>query len=198
MGFRDLNNFNKALLAKQVWRMIEYPSHMVARVFKARYLKNTDIMDALLGTNPSYIWRFLRRSRDILHKGTFWKIGNGEKVNARRDAWIPDLHSGRITSNITIDNDVMVKDIMLPSREWDYNKIENLFLPYKSEAIMKVPIRVNGMKDTKYWKYEKEGSYYVRTGYWMNSDSQPPGMRDFGNAGSNSSIKKICTKIWNL
>lgn len=103
MGFRDLTLFNKALLAKQVWNMITNPESLVSKVFKARYFKYVDIMDAAIGANPSYIWRSLLWSRDILKTGTFWKIRNGESINARKDKWIPSLTSGRITSNITYE-----------------------------------------------------------------------------------------------
>lgn len=78
MGFRDFTLFNKALLAKQVWRILENHDHIISRVFKARYFKHTDIIEATIGSNPSYVWRSLVWSRDILASGMFWKIGNGE------------------------------------------------------------------------------------------------------------------------
>lgn len=49
MGFRDIRSFNKALLAKQVWRMITNPHTLVARVFKARYFRDGELLMA--GTN---------------------------------------------------------------------------------------------------------------------------------------------------
>lgn len=55
LGFRDLTLFNKALLAKQVWRVIENPDSLLARFLKARYFKHVDIMEASLGNNPSFI-----------------------------------------------------------------------------------------------------------------------------------------------
>lgn len=57
MRFRNLSDFNRALLAKQVWRIIREPNSLLATVLKARYLKHTDIMEAGIGSNPSYIWR---------------------------------------------------------------------------------------------------------------------------------------------
>lgn len=51
MGFRQLNCFNQALVAKHVWRMLEKPESLTTQVFKARYFKNCDIMEAQIGNN---------------------------------------------------------------------------------------------------------------------------------------------------
>lgn len=46
LGFRNLTAFNKSLLAKQVWRIINYPNSLMARVLKGKYFKNSDVMEA--------------------------------------------------------------------------------------------------------------------------------------------------------
>lgn len=66
MGFRDLVTFNRALLAKQIWRIILYPDSLVAKVLKARYFRHTYIMEATIGSNPSYIWRSIMWSKSII------------------------------------------------------------------------------------------------------------------------------------
>lgn len=78
---------------------------------------------------------------------------------------IPELRSGRITSNTTYENKIKVKDIILNSRRWDDYKLQNLFLPFECEAIRKIPIREIEEPDSRYWKHEKKGSYSVRTSY---------------------------------
>lgn len=93
MGFRRLEAFNKALLAKQIWRIMENPGSLVARVLKARYFKHQDVMQANLGSNPSYIWRSFMWSRELLNKGITWRVGNGQQIQTFRDNWIPGIHS---------------------------------------------------------------------------------------------------------
>jgi hypothetical protein len=37
LGFKDLRLFNQALLARQAWRLVEFPDSLCARLMKARY-----------------------------------------------------------------------------------------------------------------------------------------------------------------
>lgn len=59
LGFRDFKNFNLALLAKQVWRLIQYPNSLLARVLKGRYFRLSNPIDVNKASNPSYVWRSL-------------------------------------------------------------------------------------------------------------------------------------------
>lgn len=51
LGFQSMIEFNKALIAKQVWRIIHCPDSLMARILKARYFRNVDILDATSGSN---------------------------------------------------------------------------------------------------------------------------------------------------
>lgn len=39
MGFKEIENFNHALLSKQVWRMIKNPDSLCHKVFKDRFFR---------------------------------------------------------------------------------------------------------------------------------------------------------------
>lgn len=99
-------------------------------------------MEATIGSNPSYIWRSLMWSRDMLIPGIMWKVRNGKSINTRRDAWISRLFSGKITSNVSYESNVQVENLLNEQSRWDTEKLKTLFLPYEVDAIVWVPIRV--------------------------------------------------------
>jgi hypothetical protein len=69
LGFRDLTFFNKALLTKQGWRLVQNPKSLTARILKAKYYPNSSFIDASLGTRPSFAWRSILSAKDLLHQG---------------------------------------------------------------------------------------------------------------------------------
>lgn len=56
LRFKDLDAFNKALLAKQLWRLIEYLDSLAGQILKSKYFPSTDVLEAKLSHNPSHIW----------------------------------------------------------------------------------------------------------------------------------------------
>lgn len=52
LGFKDIYNFNQALVVKQSWRIIQNPNSLMVKVLKTRYFKHTDFVDAKIGANP--------------------------------------------------------------------------------------------------------------------------------------------------
>lgn len=59
MGFRNLNLFNIALLAKQGWHLLRNPNSLLARTLKAKYYKDSDILNSKMGNLPSFTWQSL-------------------------------------------------------------------------------------------------------------------------------------------
>lgn len=81
MGFRDLQQFNQALLVKQVWRLVHQKDTLLVKVFKAKFFPDGTIFDAGVPTNCSYAWRNILQAREVILKGSILRVGDGASIN---------------------------------------------------------------------------------------------------------------------
>lgn len=88
MGFKDLSAFNLAMLGKQGWKFITEPDSLVSRIFKARYFPSGSYLSAVIGHNPSYVWRSIMHARFVVRGGARWKIGSGASIAILNEPWL--------------------------------------------------------------------------------------------------------------
>lgn len=89
MGFRDMRAFNQALLVKQAWRLINNLDSLCARLLRAKYYPQGNILDTVFSWNASVVWRGLEHGLALVKKGLIWRVGNGSRIRVSRDPWIP-------------------------------------------------------------------------------------------------------------
>ena len=89
MGFKELQKFNDAILAKQVWRLLEDKTSLFHRFFKENIFPNGNIFAAKEG-NGSFAWKRILRGREVIKKGAQWRVGSGENILIYQDRWLPD------------------------------------------------------------------------------------------------------------
>ena len=92
MGFRDLAMLNDSLLAKQAWCLLHDKTSLFYKVFKARFFLNSSIMESTDSRMGSYAWKSILRGRDIIQRGTLWRIESGEKINIWQQRWLLRKH----------------------------------------------------------------------------------------------------------
>ncbi|GAU45877.1 hypothetical protein TSUD_401030, partial [Trifolium subterraneum] len=167
LGFRDFHLFNLAMVAKQGWNFITKSHTLVSRIFKARYFPKSSLFDAVLGTNPSYVWRSIWRARQVLMQGCRWLIGDGSKISVMYDPWLRGSDNSWVNApqNYTAHN-MKVKQLMIPNRkQWDERRIMSLFPANIAQDILDTPLLDSIEEDKLIWKDESNGMYLVRSGY---------------------------------
>ena len=132
MGFRDVLAFNLAMLAKQAWSLIHNNQSLFYRVYKARYFPNCSFMLAVLGPNPSFVWRSLLAARDVIREGSTWRVGDGQNIGVLLDKWLQNKlvflndHDDQMRVNDLINHD---------TRQWDRGKLVATFIQSTCEKI---------------------------------------------------------------
>ena len=100
MGFKDLTMFNEAMLAKLAWRLLHDDNSLFYRVFKARFFPKSSILEAKDSSSASYAWKSILKGREVITKGTLWRVGVGKKIWIWGDNWLPSKVSAKITTPI--------------------------------------------------------------------------------------------------
>ncbi|KAH9770469.1 putative reverse transcriptase/RNA-dependent DNA polymerase [Citrus sinensis] len=135
LGFRDISNFNQALLPKQSWRIIQDSESLMARVLKARYFKHEDFLNAKIGTK--------------------WRIGSGEDVQVYNSNWLPRPTTFRPISPRTLAADTKVADLIDPERERKMDLIRQHFVQEDADIIQRIPLPRSSARDELCWHYDK-------------------------------------------
>ncbi|KAA3457985.1 reverse transcriptase [Gossypium australe] len=174
LGFRNMAQFNIALLAKQGWRLLTSPDSLVARVFKAKYFPDCNFQFSRLGSSSSYVWRSIWAAKASLEKGLIWKVGTGENISVFEDAWIPNYENVRLKSEVGNLHFVKVADLINSNeREWNRSLIGNTFLEAEAELILQIPLAMKAHEDLLVWNGELSDEFSVRSSYILLQNCDP-------------------------
>jgi hypothetical protein len=141
LGFRDMRLFNQALLARQAWRLIQFPDSLCARLLKAKYFPNSELIDAVFLGDSSVTWKSLEYGLQLLKKGLIWRIGDGTKVRIWRDRWIPRESSLMLAGAAGRCRLRWVSQLIKQDdRSWDADLIWRICNPFDAIEIPKIKL----------------------------------------------------------
>ena len=98
IGFKEIKKFNQALLAKQVWRMINNSESLCYKVFKARFFLDCSILEANDTSVGLYAGKSILSARDVVKRGVVWQNGDGASVSIKEDKWLLDQYCRMVVS----------------------------------------------------------------------------------------------------
>ncbi|KAM2658006.1 hypothetical protein EV1_013316 [Malus domestica] len=173
MGFRNLNDFNLALLAKQCWRLIHEPDALLVKVLKARYFPHVSFFEARNGGRASWIWSSLLESRELLREDAHWQVLNGHQTKLWVDKWLTETTTGHPSpvEGMCVDkNQNLASIIQEDTKNWCLNSIRNLISDEECLVIETTNVGDSESNDRLIWPMEKKGNYSVKSGYiWIRS-----------------------------
>ena len=164
LGFRDIEDFNQALLAKQAWKLLNEPESLLARVYKGRYYANKDFLECRKGYRPSYALRSILFGRELLMKGLIKSIGNGRSTFVWSENWIMDSTPRRpVSCQLLFDVTLKVSALIDSLGSWNLERLVELFPPNEVQRIKQMTPGV--VTDCHVWAFSRHGAYIVKTGY---------------------------------
>ena len=196
-GFKDLQCFNQALLAKQAWRFLTDSDSLLSQIFKSRYFMYTDFLSATKGTRPSFAWQSILHGRELLKKGLKRVIGNGKQTSVWMDKWLFEGQTRRpVSVQIMVDIKLKVSQLIDPvSRNWNLNMLRDLF-PWKDIQLIRDTRPMISREDSYCWSATNHGLYTVKSGYELSC--RQVHQASFKEAEEQPSINPLFQSIWSL
>ncbi|XP_048593341.1 uncharacterized protein LOC125576878 [Brassica napus] len=110
IGFRMIHEFSVALLAKQLWRLVQFPDSLVARVLRGRYYRLSSPLRVNTASSPSYVWTRISGARKLLLLGIRHKIHSSYEVKVSKD-W--DV--GLLENYVNIEDIPLIRSLAISS-----------------------------------------------------------------------------------
>ncbi|XP_056864246.1 uncharacterized protein LOC130511334 [Raphanus sativus] len=197
LGFRNFRDFNLALLAKQVWRLLTKPHSLLARVLKGRYYKHSNPITTGKANNPSFGWKSLMAAKQVLSDGLQRKIGTGAETYVWKDVWLPtNPPRPAIPRDGNTETGLMVHHLIdFERKEWNIVLVQELVAAVDVPRILSLKVSRTGRRDDYTWSHTNSGNYTVRSGYDVAVKQRKQGENE---AMMEPSITEIKKKIWKL
>ncbi|CAA7014686.1 unnamed protein product [Microthlaspi erraticum] len=143
LGFRVIEDFNTALLAKKLWRLLDNPDSLFSQVFKGRYYRNSDPLEPIRSYSPSYGWQSMVSARPLVNKGLIKRVGSGNSISV----------------------------LLARGQPQDTGLISTLIFGEDVPIILGIPTSRTGRPDSMGWFFTKSGRYTVKSGYVLAQQS---------------------------
>ena len=164
-----IHEFSLALLAKQLWRLVQFPDSLVSRVLRGRYYRLSSPLRVNSASKPSYVWTNISTARKLLLLGIRQKIHSGYEVKVWEDPWIPTTPARlAIPAAPVMHPNLRVSDLINQvSKDWDVGLLENYVNLDDIPLIRSLAISSTHRRDTFCWNNTRNGQYTVKSGYWV-------------------------------
>ncbi|XP_027126082.2 uncharacterized protein [Coffea arabica] len=204
LGFKDIEAYNKALLGKQIWRIITKPNLLVSKVLKARYFPKDSILSCKTYRNASWFWQGLLGARCLIDQGMIRRIGNGRSTSIWGHRWIPGSSSGKPTTPRPLNSECKMVHELINQQRWNRNTIFKYFNHKDAEKILNIPLSLTGREDCYYWQHNAGGQYTVSSGYQFLMKERSEAEKEQVEAAGSSiregsqSARQMWKTLWKL
>jgi hypothetical protein len=141
-------------------------------LLKAKYYPNSILIDTVFSGNGSSTWHAIEYSLELLKQGVIWRVGNGAKIRAWRDPWIPSADNHLPKSERGRCRYRWVSDFLSQNGTWNVQRLQQYFREEEVTEILKIRTSSQSEEDFISWHPEKLGIFTVKSAYRLGLNKQ--------------------------
>lgn len=169
LGFRDLEAFNLAMLAKQGWRLLTGEDSLFYKVFKSKYFPISNFLEARVKFSAYWAWQSILASKPVVDKRWRWRVATGSKIAIWDEPWLEDSMLPTILSARpdNINCEIVSQLIDQESNTWNEPFIRAIFNHRDTEQISGLPLSTTNQPDARIWRATPSGKFSVKLAYMI-------------------------------
>ncbi|GER25079.1 RNA-directed DNA polymerase [Striga asiatica] len=168
LGFKDILLFNRALIAKQLWKLLTRPNLLVCKVLKAKYFPQESLFTVPKKKNGSWLWNSWIEVRDSMQEGARYDIRDGKSMKIWEFPWVPSLLGFKLSSSPTDTTThlIWVKDLIdQTGRHWNTQLVQSTFTDTEAQTILNIKSLDPLTPDMLVWDSGTNGAFSVSSTY---------------------------------
>ena len=87
LGFKKFGLLNQSMLAKQFWRINQYPQSLLAKALKSKYFPRCSIQECSPKPHHSWHWRNIIKQDNIKLREARWLVARGADFPLHHPNW---------------------------------------------------------------------------------------------------------------
>jgi hypothetical protein len=129
-------------------------------------------LEANLRQTPSFAWRSILSSKDLIKEGLIWRIGNGRTIQIWGDKWLPTLTTYAVQSpkKLLSKNATVSTLIDSDTKWWDRPLIHSIFCKEEAETISAIPLSKYDQQEMMICRGSSIGEFTVRSVYHLEKE----------------------------
>ena len=169
MHLERREEFNLALLAEQLWRLVQFSDSLVARVLRRKYYRLSLPLQTSAVDYPNVCMDEYYSCEEAITFGIRSKVHSGYEMKVWKDPWIPSRPARPARSRVPVVHPKMTVSSLInfETREWDARLLEQYIDQEDISMIQSLAISPTHRRDTFCWSYTKNGQYTVKSEYWV-------------------------------
>ncbi|KAL0408606.1 UNVERIFIED_CONTAM: putative ribonuclease H protein [Sesamum radiatum] len=193
LGFRYFSDFNKALMSKISWKILQKSDSLWCQMLSAKYLKNgTEINSSLQVKRASWVWQDVIKNTKTLQLGTCFPVSARSAIKIWEDPWIPSIDSFKPPKSPDLNPNwpSMVRDLIdRDGNTWKLEVIAEIFPSTIVKEIKKIQIPDPLEPFHPFWAPSKSGKFSTKAAFNAIQLSKNP---------LNQEDESLGKRIWSL
>ena len=131
-------------------------------------------------------------ARELIRKGSTWRIGDGETVGVASHKWLPQTPIYRPEVNQSLKVSSLFNS---STRQWDRALFHSMFIATTRDVVLRINLGISSGRDKLCWMETKRRNFTVKSAYHVAVRmAKPPS----GEHSLASQDHKLWTKLWML